>query len=279
MRYKIVMDSAGEFTEDMKGKADLQLVPLTLYIGDEALVDDGTIDQLELVRKIAAAPECPKTACPSPQDYLEAFECDSEHIYGITISGNLSGSFQSAQIGMNMFLEDHPDAHIHVFDSCSTSGGETVIALKIIELEEAGLPFDEIVEQVEAYVKAKRTYFTLDNLDTLRKNGRLSRMKALAATVLKIKPICIGTVDGIIEQVDQARGNNKAMVKLVEHVVKDAVDPENRVLAITYVNCFDRACMVRDALLSRIKVKRCIVQKTGGLSTVYANDGGIIVVI
>jgi len=279
MRYKIVMDSAGEFTEDMKGKADLQLVPLTLYIGNEALVDDGTIDQMELVRKIAASPECPKTACPSPQDFAEAFECDSDHIYGLTISGNLSGSFQSAKIGMNMYLEDHPDAKIHVFDSCSTSGGETVVALKIIELEEEGLPFETIVEQVETFIKAKRTYFTLDNLDTLRKNGRLSRMKALAATVLKIKPICIGTVDGVIEQVDQARGNNKAMVKLVEHVVKDAVDPENRVLAITYVNCYERACMVRDALLERIKVKRCIVQKTGGLSTVYANDGGIIVVI
>ncbi|MBR6397729.1 MAG: DegV family protein [Lachnospiraceae bacterium] len=279
MKYRVVMDSAGEFTESQKGREEFVLVPLTLMIGDETIIDDGTLDQLEIVKKIAASPTCPKTACPSPEAYREAFDCGAEHIYGVTISGNLSGSYQSAVIGRDMYLEDHPDAKIHVFDSCSTSVGETILVMKIEELEAKGVPFEEIVREVEALRDEKSTTFVLDNLETLRKNGRLSRMKALAAQILKIKPICAGTLEGEIVQIDQARGINKALVKMVQHVAEKTRNPENKILAISFVNCRERAVMVRDALLERMHVREVLLMETGGLSTVYANDGGIIVVI
>ena len=279
MKYRVVMDSAGEFTESQKGREEFVLVPLTLMIGDETIIDDGTLDQLEIVKKIAASPTCPKTACPSPEAYREAFDCGAEHIYGVTISGNLSGSYQSAVIGRDMYLEDHPDAKIHVFDSCSTSVGETILVMKIEELEAKGVPFEEILREVEALRDEKSTTFVLDNLETLRKNGRLSRMKALAAQILKIKPICAGTLEGEIVQIDQARGINKALVKMVQHVAEKTRNPENKILAISFVNCRERAVMVRDALLERMHVGEVLLMETGGLSTVYANDGGIIVVI
>ena len=279
MKYRVVMDSAGEFTESQKGREEFVLVPLTLMIGEETIIDDGTLDQLEIVKKIAASPTCPKTACPSPEAYREAFDCGAEHIYGVTISGNLSGSYQSAVIGRDMYLEDQPDAKIHVFDSCSTSVGETILVMKIEELEAKGVPFEEIVREVEALRDEKSTTFVLDNLETLRKNGRLSRMKALAAQILKIKPICAGTLEGEIVQIDQARGINKALVKMVQHVAEKTRNPENKILAISFVNCRERAVMVRDALLERMRVREVLLMETGGLSTVYANDGGIIVVI
>lgn len=279
MKYRVAMDSAGEFTEEQKGREEFVLVPLTLMIGDESIVDDGTLEQLEIVKKIAASPTCPKTACPSPEAYRAAFDCGAEHIYGVTISGNLSGSYQSAIVGRDMYLEDHPDAKIHVFDSCSTSVGETILVMKIEELEAKGLPFEEIVREVEALRDEKSTTFVLDNLETLRKNGRLSRMKALAAQILKIKPICAGTLEGEIIQIDQARGINKALVKMVQYVCEKTKNPENKILAISFVNCRERALMVRDAILERINVKGVLIMETGGLSTVYANDGGIIVVI
>ena len=250
MKYRVVMDSAGEFTESQKGREEFVLVPLTLMIGEETIIDDG-----------------------------EAFDCGAEHIYGVTISGNLSGSYQSAVIGRDMYLEDHPDAKIHVFDSCSTSVGETILVMKIEELEAKGVPFEEIVREVEALRDEKSTTFVLDNLETLRKNGRLSRMKALAAQILKIKPICAGTLEGEIVQIDQARGINKALVKMVQHVAEKTRNPENKILAISFVNCRERAVMVRDALLERMRVREVLLMETGGLSTVYANDGGIIVVI
>jgi DegV family protein with EDD domain len=154
-----------------------------------------------------------------------------------------------------------------------------MIVLMVKELEEQGLPFEQIVEKTEAMIYNADTYFTLDNLETLRKNGRLSKMKGLAATLLKIKPICFGNKDGEIEQIGQARGSNKALLKMVEMIAQKTVDPENKVLGISHTNCHERAVMVRDAILSRIKVKEVVMVETAGLSTTYANDGGIIVVI
>ena len=279
MKYRIAVDSGGELPEELRGQDAFVSVPLTLTIGGMNIVDDGRFTQKEIVERIAADPECPKTACPAPQAYLEAFDCGAEHIYAVTLSAELSGSYQSAFIARNMYLEDHPEAKIHVFNSVSASCGETVTVLKIAELEERGLPFDEIVEKTEAFIRSKCTLFVLDNLDTLRKNGRLSNMKALAAAVLKIKPICYGTEEGSIGQLDQARGINKAIVKMVGYVVERTPDPENRVLGIAHCNCPDRAEIVKNELMKRMRVKAVSVLPTGGLSSVYANDGGIIVSI
>ena len=279
MKFRVAMDSAGELSEAFKGKDEYRIVPLTLMIGDEEIIDDGTINQKTLIKKIADSPTCAKTACPSPEAYFREYDCGAEHVYGVTISAELSGSFQSAIIARDMYLDKYPDAKIHVFNSRSTSVGETMIVHMITKMEEDGVPFDEIVETIEAWNDEKLTYFTLDNLETLRKNGRLSRLKALAATVLKIKPICIGNHEGIIEQIDQARGSNKALIKMVDHIVEGTANPEGKLLGISHCNCYERAVMVRDAILKRMHVKDVILQETGGLSTVYANDGGIIVVI
>ncbi|MDO4614800.1 MAG: DegV family protein [Lachnospiraceae bacterium] len=280
MDFKIVIDSGGEIPEDLRGTEQFVSVPLTLEVGSEQIIDDGHISQRELVAKIAACPTSPKTACPSPEAFYKEFSANqAEHIYAVTLSAELSGSYQSAVIGMNMLLEEHPDTKIHVFNSRSASVGETLVLLKIKELEESGCSFEEVIERTEQYISVKQTYFVLDNLETLRKNGRLSGVKALAATMLKIKPICIGNENGQIEQLDQARGMNKAIVKMVDHAAERAGDASGRILGISYVNCRDRAVMVRDAMLSRVDAKESVVLQTGGLSTIYANDGGVIVVI
>lgn len=131
----------------------------------------------------------------------------------MTLSEKLSGSYNSAVLGKNLYLEDHPDAKVYVFNSCSASVGETLIGLKIQELEEKGLSFEEVVEQTEAYILSQDTWFVLENLDTLRKNGRLGTVKALVATALKIKPVMGSTDEGTIIQLDQARGMKRALVK------------------------------------------------------------------
>ena len=279
MKYRVALDSGGELTPELEGREEFVYVPLMLMVNGVHIVDDGHISQKEMVDRIAQDPDCPKTACPSPEAYYKAFDCGAERIYAVTLSAALSGSYQSACVAKEMFLEDHPDAKVHVFNSISASVGEGLTVLKIAELEEKGLSFEEIVRQTEAYVHSKQTFFVLDNLETLRKNGRLSGMKALAAAVLKIKPICYGTDEGAIGQLDQARGMGKAIVKMVSYIVDRTPDPGNRILGIGYCNCLDRAEIVRDEILKRMHVRDVVMLPTGGLSTIYANDGGIIVAI
>lgn len=279
MSYKIVIDSCGEFLEQWKTDERFESVPLVLTVGGENIVDDETFDQAEFLKKVAACEECPKSACPSPERYMKAFECEAERIYAITLSSELSGSYNSAVLGKNLLLEEHPEKKIHVFNSRSASVGETLIAMKIEECEKAGLAFDEVVRTVEEYISGQNTFFVLENLDTLRKNGRLSGVKALVATALKIKPVMGSTDEGTICQLDQARGMNKALVKMMEHIVSKTSDGANKALAICHCNCPERAEMFKEAIAEKMNPAQIIVLNTAGVSTMYANDGGIIVAV
>ncbi len=279
MSYKVVIDSCGELTEEMKNSGNFVTAPLTIYVDEYTIVDDETFDQKDFLAKVATSPNCPKSACPSPEAYKNEFDCDVDRVYAVTLSSELSGSYNSAQLGRNLLLEDHPERKVHVFNSCSASVGETVIGLKIMECEEAGMSFEETVKTVEEFIHEKGTWFVLESLETLRKNGRLSTMKAMLATALKIKPVMIGTKEGTIEPVAQVRGINKALVKMVEIIVSEVKNPEHRILAISHCNCPARAQMVKEALLERMHVKDVVILDTRGISSLYANDGGIIVVI
>ncbi len=279
MSYKIVIDSCGEFLEQWKTDDRFESVPLVLTVGGENIVDDETFDQAEFLKKVAACEECPKSACPSPERYMKAFECDAERIYAITLSSELSGSYNSAVLGKNLLLEEHPEKKIYVFNSRSASVGETLIAMKIEECEKAGLAFDEVVRTVEEYISGQNTFFVLEKLDTLRKNGRLSGVKALVATALKIKPVMGSTDEGTICQLDQARGMNKALVKMMEHIVSKTSEGEKKALAICHCNCPERAEMFKEAIAEKMNPAQIIVLNTAGVSTMYANDGGIIVAV
>ena len=168
---------------------------------------------------------------------------------------------------------------IHIFNSCSASIGETLIAMKIQECEEAGMAFAEVVDTVERYITGQHTYFVLENLDTLRKNGRLTGIKSLMAGALNIKPVMGSTPEGAIYQMGQARGMKKALAKMVEHIVAEAEKAEEKILAISHCNCRERALEVEKMILEKMKVKSSFIIDTAGISSMYANDGGIIVVV
>lgn len=279
MDYVIVMDSCGECTDEMKKDERVVSAPLTMQVDEYTIVDDDTFDQADFLKKVAASPNCPKSACPSPDYYKEAFLKSSERAYAVTLSAELSGSYNSAMLAKDLVLEEKPEMKVHVFNSRSASIGETLIARKIQECEAAQMTFEELVDTVEAYIDGQNTYFVLESLETLRKNGRLSNLKAFVATALKIKPVMASTPEGTIVQLDQARGINKALVKMVDYIVERAENSEEKVLAISHCNCRDRGIMVRDAILKRLKVKDVILLDTAGISSMYASDGGIIVVI
>ena len=131
MLYKIIGDSCMDLTEELKLDPHFQMIPLTLQIGDYKVTDDETFNQADFLQKVAACPECPKSACPSPESYRKAFDCEAEHIYCVTLSSELSGSYNSAVLGANLAQEEDEDLKIHVFNSRSASIGETLIVKKI----------------------------------------------------------------------------------------------------------------------------------------------------
>ena len=276
--YRIIIDRCRELTETMKKDGHFCNVALELMVDDYCVADDEKFNQAEFLKKVKESKNCPKSACPSPESYIEAFG-DVDHIYLITLSSQLSGSYNSAVLAKNIYLEEHPQKKVYVFDSCSASIGETLIGLKVQELEESGLDFDEVVSGTEQYIKEQATYFVLETLETLRKNGRLSNLKAVVASALSIKPVMGSTPEGLICQLGQARGMNKTLDKLVQNVLERTKNTEQRILAISHCNCPARAAFVKEKMEKLAKFKDIIVVNTAGVSTMYANDGGIIVAI
>ena len=279
MSYKVVIDSCGELLDEWKQDPRFESVALILSVDGVNIIDDETFDQADFLKRVAECPECPKSACPSPERYMRAFDCEAEHVYAVTLSAELSGSYNSAVLGKNLLQEDHPDRQIHIFNSKSASVGQTLIAMKIQECEEAGFPFDKVIETVEEYIEQQHTFFVLDNLETLRKNGRLSKVKALVASALKIKPVMGSTAEGAICQLDQARGMNKALVKMAQIIVEKTADSGQKTLAISHCNCHERAILLKNALEERMPMKKIVILDTAGVSSMYANDGGVIVAV
>ena len=119
----------------------------------------------------------------------------------------------------------------------------------------------------------------LETLETLRKAGRLSNLKAFVANTLNIKPVMGATEEGTIKQLSQARGVKKALVKMVDEIISATKDCEKKVLAISHCNCPDRAQFVKEALEKVANFKKIIILNTAGISSMYANDGGVIVAV
>lgn len=278
MSYKIVVDSCCELPKQYKEDSRFQSIPLGLEVGDYQISDDENFNQKEFLAKVAACPTCPKSNCPSPELFREAYHDEAEEIYVVTLSSHLSGSYNSAELGKKLYEEKYGSKKIHVVDSESASCGETQLAMKIMEYKEAGLSFEETVDSVEKFKRQMRTYFVLDNLETLRKNGRLSGVKALVASTLNIKPVMVGNL-GVIEQRGQAIGINKALAKMADHFAADVKNSQERTLMITHCNCPERAEYMRRLMEKRASYRDVVIMDTAGISSMYANDGGIIVTL
>lgn len=277
MNYKIIVDSCCDLPDEYRKNEHFQIASLTIDIDGFKMVDDDTLNQKTLIQKMKASPNSPKTSCPSPEAYMEAYDCEAKDIYCVTLSGNLSGSYNSAVLGKNLYHEEKGEKNIAIFDSCSASVGEVLIALKIFELAKTGISFEEVIQQVNKFRDEMDTMFVLESLENLRKNGRLSNIQATLANVLNIKPVMGATPEGQIIKIEQVRGMKKALTRMIDIVAQKGKALEQKTLAIANCNCYQRAIEVKNEFQKKCKFKDIIIVNTAGISTVYASDGGIII--
>lgn len=275
MKFKIIGDSCTDFIPEDLEKEYIVSVPLTIDVDNYEIVDDESFDQADFLKRVAAYQGCPKSACPSPEIYMKSF-ADAENVYVVTLSAQLSGSYNSAQLAKRMYQEEHPETKIHVFDSKSASSGQLLLAHLIEQYALAGMEFETIVEKVTAFREKMQTTFVLESLETLRKNGRLTGVKALVASALNIKPY-MKAVDGSIAQAGQARGIKKALGKMVDFVGEVGENFTEKTVIIANCNCYERAKEVEKELMERYHFKESMIINTRGISSLYANDGGVIV--
>lgn len=276
MSMRIVADSCCDVSPEVEKQTGIELVPLTIQIGDKEFRDDKNLDIDGLIEDMKNSPIAPKTACPSPQDFIESYKGDGS-VFVVTLSSALSGTYKSAMMAKDIFLEEVENKFIHVFDSLSASVGETLVSLHISELINKGLKEMEIVEKVNAYIKDMRTFFTLKSLDNLVKSGRVSHFVAKVSSILSVKPIMAENGEGQIEVHEKVVGAKRVFKRLVEVIGEQGQNLEDKVLGIAHCNALESALAFKEEVLKRYNFKDIVIVRTGGISSVYANEGGLII--
>ncbi len=279
MTYRLIGDSCSDLDENLKKNENIRIVPLTLEIGDYQVIDDDKFNQKDFIKRMAESKVGAKSACPSPEAFKEAMECDTDMIFVVTLSDHLSGSYQSAEIGKKLYEEEYEKKDILVLSSKSASAGQYRLMLELEKLCEQGLKFEEISKRITKLRDEMKTYFVLESLDTLRKNGRLSAVTAFIASALNIKPI-MGAVDGVIVKKDQQRGMQKALTRMVELAIEEAGEnTKEKIVCITHINNEERGEYVANLFRDCNKFKDVKLVNGAGVATMYAGDGGIVLAI
>ncbi len=274
MSTTIIADSCCDTSEPLKEELGITSVPLTMTLGQNEYVDDGTMDVPAFLQEMKAYNGKVGSAAPSPFSYQEAIQ-RTESDYIVTLSSKLSASYTNAQLGSQQALEDFGHG-AYVFDSKSASAGETLIAIKLHELLTDGLPREQIINKIHSFIDTMRTFFVLENYDNLQKNGRLGKVAGSLIRVLNIKLIMGDDRNGNIALHGKARGENRMIEHLMGFIEKSNKRTENESLVLAHSNNLGLAERISSRIRERFGFKSIYIVPTGGLSSLYADDKGII---
>lgn len=276
MDTRIVADSCIDFCKEVFGNEEnIERVPFKIIIDNEEIVDKN-LNVHELVEKMKGTKDRIATACPSPHEFLEALEkCKNNFV--VTISEKLSGSHNSAVLAANMLKEEIEDSFVHIFDCKTATAGASLVVLKLKELLEKNINKEQIIDEVNKYISEMKTFLVPVRLDNLAKNGRISSKKAFVGSLLQVTPIMCDNGDGELILKEQVRGRKKAFNRLLDIIGEEGSDFSNKVLGISHVNSRERAESLKEEIQNRYNFKDIVIFEGGGLTTVYADDGGIVV--
>lgn len=283
MSYQILVDSCGDLSEGMKRNARIKSVPLHIRVGKKEYMDDEKLNCLELLSDIAHSRQLPTSACPSPAQYVDACDKEAERIYIVTGSSALSGSYNSACLARMMLTEEReadterPRQKICVLDSRSASAGEMLIVRQIIQWENRGMPMETIAAKMQSYIKNMMTRFVLEDLTILERSGRLTGLKAKLADALHICPVLGSTKEGTICQTGQARGIKRAVSSMIRRISEDGKQKEIGRIIISHCFQEEMAAEVKRKLKKRFPDVPVSLVETGGIPSMYAGRGGLIV--
>jgi len=275
--YRIIVDSCLDFDEDLfKEDGMFYRVPFGINIDDENIIDKG-IDTDKLIVKMRESTGKILSAAPSPNDYMSVYS-NKEVNFVVTLSSKLSGSYSAACLARDCFLEENKDSKIYVIDSRSAAAGEDLLAYKLKLLLDESNDYDKVYEEISKIRDNMETYFILDDFSVFVKNGRISNTKAFLIDLLHITPIMMGD-NGVVKTFKKVRSKMKAYKLMIDTIVDRVKNKGKDLLMITYCAALDKASKIKEELSKLVPNLKVMLLKAGGLSTTYANEGGVVFAI
>ena len=272
MSIKIVSDSSSNVYH-VEG-ANYVTVPMKVIAGEKEYIDTPQLDLQGMVDDLKAYKGKSGSSCPNVQEWLDAFGGEDD-VFGLTISKNLSGSYNAAKEAAEEYMEEHPGKKAFVFDSLAAGPQQAMIADKIVELMAQGLDYETIKEKVLDYHNHTHILFCLESLTNLARNGRINPAVAKIAGVLGIR-VCGDVKGGQITPVHKPRGAKKATQVLLE-MMKERGFKDGNLLRIAHCFGEEPALALRDAVLNEFPNTRFMLEPTTALCSFYAEAGGLMI--
>ena len=257
--------------------ADISLVssvPLKIITEHKEYIDNADLDTAAMVSDLLTYTGKSSTACPSPHDWLDAFD-DKSYVFCVTISSNLSGSYNAANIAKEDFERTHPGRQVLVIDSLSTGGEMQLIVEKLQALMAEGYSFQEIAQRIQEYQKSSAILFMLESMRNLANNGRVNKVAAKAAGILGIRVIGKGSDTGTLQMLEKCRGEKKALTYLFQNMRQTGYAGGK----VRISHCLNpvAAESLRERILALYPQADVQIRPTGGLCSFYAEKGGLII--
>lgn len=277
MGIKIITDSACDLTRDYIKNNNIGLLSLILNLNGQAIKDDlgETLSYKDFYNKMREG-ATPTTSQINAHEFEEEFIKyikNGDSIIYISLSSSLSGTFNSANIAKNNLKDEYPNANIYLVDSLSVSVGQGLLVAKACEMRDSGIGAEEIVNWLEENKRKVIHSILIDDLNHLKRGGRISGATAAIGGLLNIKPTLFLDDEGKLIQGEKIKGKKKALRFLLNEVREKAVDTENEILYICHGDCLEEAETLRDMILEEVKFKNVIINYVGNVVGAHAGPG------
>lgn len=273
--YLITTDNMADLPEEYMEEHNLPTMSLTYMLDGKTYNAQNSLSPKDFYTKMREG--CmPTTSQVNPQEAkekLEEFLKISKNIIHIAFSGGLSGTFNSVRLAAEELAEEQPDCRITVIDSLCASMGEGLLVHKALELQAAGMAYDELVAWLEAHKLNVCHNFTVDDLFHLYRGGRVSRVAAVLGTMINLKPVLHVDDEGHLIPLSKVRGRRKSLSALVNNMEKQIGRwrEENDVIFISHGDCFEDALYVKNLVQERFGIRNFLISPVG--PTIGAHSG------
>ena len=273
MNFKIVSDSSADL-QKLDG-VPFESVPLKIITDEKEYVDDANLDVVAMLSDLKSYKGRSRSSCPSTGEFSQAFG-DAENVFCITITSNLSGSFNAASVAAREYTEEHSDRNIHVIDSLTTGPETALVIAKLRDLILSGEEFAAIKEEISDYnLNHTRLIFALENMHNLANNGRVSPIVAKMAGLLGIRAIGRASEQGTLEMICKSRGPINTAIDILNNMVGDGY--KGGKVRIHHANNETAANLLKTKILEKFPGAEIEIDIAGGLCSFYAEQGGLLV--
>ncbi len=222
----------------------------------------------------------PFTSQPSVEEFYKKFRdiADKQKdILYICVSNGLSGTENSATIAKKMVLDENHEVNIEIINTLTASLGQGLMVMKAIEMKEAGKTLKDIASYIEENKQKLNTYITVDDLNHVKRGGRISSTAAILGIALHIKPLLTIDSEGKVMSLLKIKGRKGSIAKLAETIIQRIENPEEQVIAICHGDCFEEALKLKGDILKEIKVKDVIINFTGPVIGTHGGPGTLAI--